>query len=297
MFATGGARTVVSFQQQPAEAELDPGGMRIRQRLRALRGRYPGVALATELTHIHDDQVVLRATISFPDGTAVSAYAAEPTDSTGLLDGALELAEQRATARALDLLGVGEVPDGPRREARVEDPAPEPTPEPVRQPIVRPEERNTPSVVEALRRGTRQRAQAEPEVASADPAPAAERPPRTVITAPVTERPGRPPLAERPDETDPDPGRRPQRPPVEEPPVPDAEVVRRAVQPDRSPVPPPESAADPDMADYSWTHFWTWAREYDLKTKGQVEQKIGRTIDGLNPQDVRQLLNEAGVPL
>jgi hypothetical protein len=51
------------------------------------------------------------------------------------------------------------------------------------------------------------------------------------------------------------------------------------------------------MADYSWTHFWTWAREYELKTKGQVEQKIGRTIDGLGPQEVRQLLNQAGVPL
>ena len=289
----------MSFQQQPAEAELDPGGMRIRQRLRALRGRYPGVALATELTHIHDDQVVIRAVISFPDGTAVSAYAAEPTDSTGLLDGALELAEQRATARALDLLGVGEVPDG-RRDARreelpverVAEPQPEAaaTPEPARTPIVRPEERNTPSVVEALRRGTQSRTSAPPEpepaeeeaVAPTTPPPSA-RPGRTVITAPVTERPARAP--------------EPEQVAAEVPAEPQRRVAAQNATTSQTQPEQDAESEEPDMADYSWTHFWTWAREYDLKTKGQVEQRIGRTIDGLGPQDVRHLLNEAGVPL
>ncbi len=285
----------MSLQHQPAETDLDPGGMRIRQRLRALRGRYPGVALATELTHIHDDQVVIRAIISFPDGTAVSAYAAEPTDSTGLLDGALELAEQRATARALDLLGVGDVPES-RRESRREElqagvvlpdlPSEEVAdPEPVRTPIVRPEERNTPSVVEALRRGSQTRAaspQPAPEVAEdvADQSPPAARQGRPVITAPVTPRP------------DPDP-ERPSSPPettVEAPRRPDRSETSVAARSGTD-------AAEPDMADYSWTHFWTWAREYDLKTKGQVEQRIGRTIDGLAPQEVRQLLNDVGIPL
>ena len=51
------------------------------------------------------------------------------------------------------------------------------------------------------------------------------------------------------------------------------------------------------MADYTWTHFWTWARANELSTKGQVEQRIGRPIDGLMPHDVRQLLHETGVPL
>lgn len=285
----------MSLQHQPAEAEIDPGGMRIRQRLRALRGRYPGVALATELTHIHDDQVVIRAIISFPDGTAVSAYAAEPTDSTGLLDGALELAEQRATARALDLLGVGDVPEG-RRESRRDDqpatplpdlPEIEPAPEePVRTPIVRPDERNTPSVVEALRRGTQTRSGPAPvaentEEADAADTTAAARTGRPVITAPVTER-FAPPLEESapPDDSPTEPARRPSR------------FEATPPQPEADP-----DAGEPDMADYSWTHFWTWAREYDLKTKGQVEQRIGRTIDGLGPQEVRQLLNDVGIPL
>lgn len=279
----------MSFQHQPAETEIDPGGMRIRQRLRALRGRYPGVALATELTHIHDDQVVIRATISFPDGAAVSAYAAEPTDSTGLLDGALELAEQRATARALDLLGVGDVPDGRRESRRDDQPVDPPTEEPalvepVRTPIVRPDERNTPSVVEALRRGTQPRAATIPAMEEPGDEVPTTPPPgrggRPIITAPVTERPA--PVPEQ-DASLPD--------------LP-AEPPRRSSRPEPISAPQPDAeAAEPDMADYSWTHFWTWAREYDLKTKGQVEQRIGRTIDGLGPQEVRQLLNEVGIPL
>ena len=253
------------------------------------------MALTTELAQIHDDQVVMRATISFPDGTAVSAYAAEPADSAGLLDGALEVAEQRATARALDLLGVGEVPD-PRREVRVDDGASDQTPpavtmEPERPPVVRPDERNTPPVMEALRRGIqgRPRAETAPEMPPVEEAPAASpgRPPRMVITAPVDNRPAgaedRPPV--EPESSSP-----PQRP--------ETIPVRRPARPEPPAGDPVDDDTDePDMADYSWTHFWTWAREYELKTKGQVEQKIGRTIDGLGPQEVRQLLNEAGVPL
>ena len=293
----------MSHQHQPAEAEIDPGGMRIRQRLRALRGRYPGLALTTELTHIHDDQVVIRATISFPDGTAVSAYAAEPTDSTGLLDGALELAEQRATARALDMLGVGDVPDGPRREARPDEAAPTRTPSPVatvepapeRPPIVRPDERNTPPVVEALRRGQPSRGRSDapaetPAPVLTAPPPATERPPRTIITAPVDERLDRPVVQDEPEAETPEPQPATSQPEPAPPhrPTRSEPVVSATTD---------EDAEELDMADYSWTHFWTWAREYELKTKGQVEQKIGRTIDGLAPQEVRLLLNEAGVPL
>lgn len=102
----------MSVDQRQIEPELDPDAARIRQRLRALRSRYPGVVLDTALTHIHDDQVVVRAALTLPDGSSVSAYAAEPSDSSGLLDGAIELAEQRATTRALDLLGVGDVTNG-----------------------------------------------------------------------------------------------------------------------------------------------------------------------------------------
>lgn len=262
--------------QQPPEMDLDPDAARLRQRLRALRGRYSGVGLMTELTHIHDDQVVVRAVISFSDGASVSAYAAEPTDSTGLLDGALELAEQRATARALNLLGVGDVPTGTRREQapREEVPARQPSP-----PIVRPDEVNTPPVVEAIRRGHGGQAASSKADEPLPPVREARREKAAEETEPA------PSPRETAAVTRPEP--RPERAPTESPRQELAEAVL------------PESLADeqePDLADYTWTHFWPWARGHNLSTKGQVEQKIGRPIDGLTPLDVRQLLHAAGVP-
>lgn len=257
--------------QQPPETELDPDAARLRQRLRALRGRYAGVALMTELTHIHDDQVVVRAVISFSDGATVSAYAAEPTDSTGLLDGALELAEQRATARALDLLGIGDLSVGTRRE----EVAPrQPSP-----PIVRPDEVNTPPVVEAIRRGSGG------QVASSQQ-PNEPPPVRETRRGPAPEEPeSAPPVRETAAAVRPDgrPEHAPTVPPVQK--RPKAETAEPAMD-----------EQEPDLADYTWTHFWPWAREHNLSTKGQVEQKIGRPIDGLTPLDVRQLLQAAGVP-
>lgn len=258
----------MSANNQQPEADLDPGVVRLRQRLRALRGRYPGLAVTTELTHIHDEQVVIRASLTFSDGGSITAHAAEPTGS-GLLDTAIELAEQRALARALDLLGVGDTSSLTRRDSalsepqdpRGETPAPEPAPsrpEPPRFPTespARPDEGNTPPIVEALRRGTVRRPrplESEPEAVAgptgtAQPEPASPEPERPESQAAST----------------------------------------------------PEPAADPepDMADYNWTHFWRWARANDLSTKGQVEVRINRPIDGLTPLEVRQLLHEAGIPL
>lgn len=244
----------MSDAHETADTGIDPEATRIRQRLRALRSRYPGLVLHTHLTHIHDDQAVVRAELTLPDGSSVSAYAAEPSDGAGMLDGAIELAEQRATARALDLLGLGDVPAGPARaEAR-----PEPPPR---------LDDNAPPVVDALRKAS-QRRQAERSAA-----PIEESRAEPVAPEPVAPEP----------ESSPEPEAR-QRP---EPPP--------AAPPDRGPA-SPEPSPDPDMADYTWTHFWTWARAQNLSTKGQVEQRIGRSIDNLTPRDVRQLLHEHGVP-
>jgi len=232
---------------------MDPDAARIRQRLRALRSRYPGMVLGTRLTHIHDDQVVVRAELSLPDGSSVSAHAAEPSDGAGMLDGAIELAEQRATVRALDLLGLGDVPVGQGRA----EPRPAPVP--------RPDDENAPPVVDALRKASQRRQAAERPPVSADE-PAAE-----AAGLPSRAREGSPSGASRPD-PEPEPRLGPEPLPAEEP------------------------TNEPDMADYTWTHFWTWARANNLSTKGQVEQRIGRPIDNLTPRDVRQLLHEQGVP-
>lgn len=232
----------MSATHHPPDMAMDPDAARIRQRLRALRSRYPGMVLTTQLTHIHDDQVVIRAELSLPDGSSVSAYAAEPSDSAGMLDGAIELAEQRATTRALDLLGLGDVPAATTRT--------EPRPAPVAERT----DENAPPVVDALRRASvRRRAEERPPVAVDEP-----------VAEAGSSEPEVPPESE----------------PAQEEPA----------------APRPEPADEPDMADYTWTHFWTWARANNLSTKGQVEQRIGRQIDNLTPRDVRQLLHESGVP-
>ena len=247
-----------------ADTELDLDGTRIRQRLRALRTRYPGIELATKLATIHDDQIVIRATISLPDGTTVSAHAAEPTDSAGLLDTALELAEQRATTRALDLLGIGEVPASSQRV--------EPTPDIPR------DEAATPPLVEALRKTSARKAEAASPSREAVSAP----------EVPVSNEPAREPEPRRPAT----PPRDVATPPVHEP--------QPTPEPRRTQAEPPAAATstegDVDMADYSWTDFWKWARSHDLNAKGQVEQRIGRSMEGLQPKDVRKLLFDTGVP-
>ena len=249
----------MSATHHPTDLAMDPDAARIRQRLRALRSRYPGLVLATQVTHIHDDQVVVRAELSLPDGSSVSAYAAEPSDSSGMLDGAIELAEQRATARTLDLLGLGEPPASTSRS--------EPQSEPVAErPLPAPTDRTPPPVVDALRKASVRRQ------AAADQA-TAEHPPE-----PIDE-----PELEAEPEGD-----------QAEPEIDEGATTNKA----RSMAPPDSGATDePNMADYTWTHFWTWARANDLTTKGQVEQRIGRHIDNLTPRDVRQLLHDNGVPL
>lgn len=201
-------------RRSAADRELDQDAARLRQRLRALRTRYPGVALVTQLTHIHDDQAVIQAVVTLPDGTAVSAHAAEPMDANGLLDMAIEFASQRAITRAFDLLGVGDVPAGNRVERA-------------------PAESAAPPVVDALRKASQ---------------------PRTVVVADA------------------------------------APTVAALEKAEAEPLPD-----DDEMADYGWTDFWKWARANNLNAKGQVEQRIGRSMEGLQPREVRQLLFAAGV--
>ncbi len=78
--------------------------------------------------------------------------------------------------------------------------------------------------------------------------------------------------------------------------LPDTEPPSSA-EPLESVAPGPEPSDEPDLADYTWTHFWTWARANNLSTKGQVEQRIGRPIDSLTPRDVRHMLHATGIPL
>ncbi len=213
----------MAAQANGGDTGLDPGMVRVRQRLRALRSRYPGTALTTEITIIHVDQVVVRAILALPDGTTVTAHAAEPADAAGLLDAAIEQAEWRATTRALDLLGVGDFGVETRRQAPmrpavadVEPPREDPPPEPV-EPL-----------------------QLEDTVSATDE-----------------------------DETESEAGTAPE---------------------------PDVAGNDIDMADFTWTHLWTWARGHGITNRSQVEERIGRSTTGLGPRDIHAALIESGLP-
>jgi hypothetical protein len=213
----------MTAQANGGDTGLDPGMVRVRQRLRALRSRYPGTALTTEITIIHVDQVVVRAILSLPDGTTVTAHAAEPADAAGLLDEAIEQAEWRATTRALDLLGVGDFGAEARRQA------------PAR-----------PSVAEV-------------EAPREESAPEQEESPQ------------------------------------EESPQSAVEDDESATESEPEPVATVEDN-DIDMADFTWTHLWTWARGHGITNRLQVEERIGRSTTGLGPGDIHAALIESGLP-
>jgi hypothetical protein len=87
-------------------------------------------------------------------------------------------------------------------------------------------------------------------------------------------------------------------------PEPEPEQVRVARQPAApapvAPSPPPPSATpapiedDLEMADYSWTEFWRWAKTTAYPTKAAVEELIGQPIISLNPAQVRNLIRAKG---
>jgi hypothetical protein len=54
---------------------------------------------------------------------------------------------------------------------------------------------------------------------------------------------------------------------------------------------------DLELADYSWTEFWKWAKTTEYKTKPVVEELIGQSINDLNPAQVRSLMrSKADIP-
>jgi hypothetical protein len=55
------------------------------------------------------------------------------------------------------------------------------------------------------------------------------------------------------------------------------------------PVPDPPESED-NLADVSWTEFWKWARARGYESREMINDTIGRSMDGLTPRDVRQML-------
>jgi hypothetical protein len=50
------------------------------------------------------------------------------------------------------------------------------------------------------------------------------------------------------------------------------------------------SDSEPSLADYSWTAFWSWARENGLSKQSDIEAIIGQSYENLTPAEVRKLI-------
>ena len=66
----------------------------------------------------------------------------------------------------------------------------------------------------------------------------------------------------------------------------------RPAQPAPAPTRPASVPSDgePSLADYSWTAFWSWARENGLSKQADIEQIIGQSYENLTPSEVRKLI-------
>ena len=54
-----------------------------------------------------------------------------------------------------------------------------------------------------------------------------------------------------------------------------------------APARPARSGEDAELADYSWSAFWPWARELGLPNKKAIEELIGQATDALTPAELR----------
>ena len=248
-------------------------------RLMLVREAHPEAAVTTDVVRADGEVVIIRATIALPTGAAGSGISAEHIADAREWAAAVERTETHAIARALDTLGYAldaATPATARETARPEAPGTpaeahdafawdaEGEPEPEEEPGYEPE------------------AEAEADLAYEEPGDAA--------APPVTSGP-RIPEAETPPVID--ALRRANRRPA-----PPAATAPVQPSPSRATTPGPRASqgADADEApleDYSWTAFWTRARELGLD-RPTVEQRIGRPIHGLTPLQLRQALEEHG---
>jgi hypothetical protein len=88
------------------------------------------------------------------------------------------------------------------------------------------------------------------------------------------------------------PERRPPAPEQRARPEPDPEPSGpHAIAEDR-PDADDADGGDVNLADYTWTHFWPWAKGLGYEDKATIEELLGRSIQGMTPREVRELLVE-----
>ena len=246
----------------------------VKWRLLWLRREHPNAEITTEHVRLDESSAIFRATVILPAGGSATGYGSE---TVGDFPDFIEKAETKAIGRALNALGYGaqfteaeeegaSATTAPARTSSAPTPTSTPTstvtsPPPARSgPVATP--RQDPAPIPAPDPAATQRSSGR----------GAERPPSTMATSPRAA-----PRRDAPIDID----QRRER------------ASASAATPPPAPSNPPADAAasaEPDMADFSWTAFWQWARPLGFSNKPELEATIGRSIDGLTPADVRALI-------
>jgi hypothetical protein len=47
---------------------------------------------------------------------------------------------------------------------------------------------------------------------------------------------------------------------------------------------------EPELAEYSWSAFWPWARDRGLNGPKEIEILIGQQVAGLSPLELREMI-------
>jgi hypothetical protein len=230
----------------------------VKWRLLWLRKEHPDAELITEMVE-HDQQMaIFKATVTLPTGGKATGYGSETAND---FPDFIEKAETKAIGRALNALGFG-AQFGERGDDTGSVPPGRPVQErPAARPVAAP-----PVPVPLNRAQQAGRPSARPDIQAA---------------APVREAaPGPAPAQMR---------ERPARPAPEAAPA----VAPMAAVP-AAPAAPAASAPDADLAEYSWSAFWPWARDRGLNGPKEIEAVIGQPVAGLSPAELRTLIQAAG---
>ena len=285
------ARPGASFDPTPYLRQLRGRGgqqdyLDVKWRLLWLRKEHPDAEIVTEHVRIEPTLAIFKATVTVPTGGKATGYGSETAGDFGDF---IEKAETKAIGRALNALGYG---------AQFGDRAGEEG------------EGNSPSAA-GTSTSTSTGIAHSGHSGSARPAPAAPTP-RTRAAAPTVAPPASDPIdiAAGRDRADARPPARPARPAT----APATAALSASAPRDRTrllapevdaapvvaagsplpPVPPTDTVAaaaddaEPDLADYSWTAFWPWARGLGLNGRSAVEVLIGEATAGFTPAQLRE---------
>ena len=274
----------------------------VKWRLLWLRREHPDAAIVTEHVQIDPTIAIFKATVSLPTGGKATGYGSETAGDFGDF---IEKAETKAIGRALNALGYG-AHFGDRGAEEADAVPARPTGSAVSAP---PPSRQRP-VAPAPGAPPREARSPEPGGGEPRPRPAAVAapaddpdPPRPGAARTATAEP--PPPAERPAARGAEPidiaagrdraasARSADRPARGEASG-STERGRDAGAPPAAPATGTDGdagpGADAELADYSWTAFWPWARGLGLNGPKAVEQLIGRPTAGLTPAELRGLI-------